>query len=82
MRTYSDLQQYVEKSTEALVQSLRNGDPRVKAVPPQMQAEGRDPLLRGAVRRRTTPQLMSRAADNAMVVVERKPSRAGVSSRL
>ncbi len=26
LRTYSDLQQYVEQSTEALVQSLRSGD--------------------------------------------------------
>ena len=31
LRTYSDLQQYVEKSTEALVQSLRNGDSKTRA---------------------------------------------------
>jgi len=31
LRTYSDLQQYVEKSTEALVQSLRAGDHRARA---------------------------------------------------
>jgi hypothetical protein len=31
LRTYSDLQQYVEKATEALVQSLRSGDARARA---------------------------------------------------
>lgn len=31
LRTYSDLQQYVEKATEALVQSLRGGDARARA---------------------------------------------------
>ncbi len=38
LRTYSDLQQYVEKATEALVQSLRAGDLRARAYR-QMQAE-------------------------------------------
>jgi hypothetical protein len=75
LRTYSDLQQYVEKSTEALVQSLRNGDLKVRNFR-QMQA-------RAAIRfcevlfGTDYAQLMSRAAESAMVVVERKPSRAG-----
>ncbi|HEY8335082.1 MAG TPA: hypothetical protein VIQ05_14920 [Tardiphaga sp.] len=75
LRTYSDLQQYVEKSTESLVQSLRNGDAKVKAFR-QMQARAAIrfcELLFGA----EYAQLMSRAADNAMVVVERKPKKAG-----
>jgi hypothetical protein len=75
LRTYSDLQQYVEKSTESLVQSLRNGDLRVRNFR-QMQARAAIrfcEVLFGA----EYAQLMSRAADNAMVVVERKPSRAG-----
>jgi hypothetical protein len=75
LRTYSDLQQYVEKSTESLVQSLRVGDIRVRNFR-QMQT-------RAAIRfcemlfGQDYAALMSRAADNAMVVVERKPSRAG-----
>jgi hypothetical protein len=75
LRTYSDLQQYVEKSTEALVQSLRNGDAKVKAFR-HMQAKAAIrfcELLFGA----EYAQLMSRAAENAMVVVERKPKKAG-----
>jgi len=75
LRTYSDLQQYVEKSTEALVQSLRGGDARVRAYR-QMQARAAIrfcEVLFGA----EYAALMGRAADNAMVVVERKPSRAG-----
>ena len=75
LRTYSDLQQYVEKSTEALVQSLRAGEARVRAY---RQAQAKAAIrfcevLFGA----EYASLMSRAADNAMVVVERKPSRAG-----
>ena len=31
LRTYSDLQHYVEQSTEALVQSLRGGDAKARA---------------------------------------------------
>jgi hypothetical protein len=75
LRTYSDLQQYVEKSTESLVQSLRNGDPKAKPFR-QMQAKAAIrfcEVLFGA----DYAQLMSRAAENAMVVVERKPKRAG-----
>jgi len=74
LRTYSDLQQYVEHSTESLVQSLRGGDARARAYR-QMQ-------VAAAVRfcdilfGHDYASLMSRAAENA-VTVERKPSRAG-----
>ena len=49
LRTYSDLQQYVEQSTEALVQSLRGGDAKGARLPADA-GQGGDPLLRGAVR--------------------------------
>ncbi len=72
LRTYSDLQHYVEQSTEALVELLRGGEPRARAYR-QMQAEaairfsevlfGRDYAL-----------LMHRAAENALAG-ERKSSR-------
>ena len=38
LRAFSDLQQYVEAATESLVESLRTGDPRVRAFR-QLQAE-------------------------------------------
>jgi hypothetical protein len=75
LRTYSDLQQYVEKSTESLVQTLRAGDPRVRPYR-QLQAKAAIrfcQLLFG----QEYAALMSRAAEQAMVVVERKPKRAG-----
>jgi hypothetical protein len=74
LRTYSDLQQYVEKSTESLVQSLRAGDTKTR---PYRQMQ-----VKAAIRfcevlfGQEYASLMSRAADNALVV-ERKPSRAG-----
>jgi hypothetical protein len=74
LRTYSDLQQYVEQSTEALVQSLRNGDTKSRGYR-QMQ-------VNAAIRfcdvlfGHDYASLMSRAAENAMTV-ERKSSRAG-----
>lgn len=74
LRTYSELQQYVEKSTEALVQSLRAADARVRAYR-QMQ-------VAAAIRfcevlfGQEYASLMSRAAENALPG-ERKPSRAG-----
>ena len=49
LRTYSDLQQYVEQSTESLVQSLRRR--RQGARLPAAAGQGGDPLLRSAVRR-------------------------------
>ncbi|MDO9062486.1 MAG: hypothetical protein Q7U92_26165 [Bradyrhizobium sp.] len=73
LRTYSDLQQYVEKSTESLVQSLRGSDARTRGFR-QMQ-------VRAAIRfcevlfGQDYASLMSRAAENAQTV-ERKPSRA------
>jgi hypothetical protein len=74
LRTYSDLQQYVEQSTESLVQSLRGGDTRTRAYR-QMQ-------VKAAIRfcdvlfGHDYASLMSRAAENALTG-ERKPSRAG-----
>jgi hypothetical protein len=74
LRTYSDLQQYVEQSTEALVQSLRNGDAKSRGYR-QMQ-------VNAAIRfcevlfGHDYASLMSRAAENAMTG-ERKSSRAG-----
>jgi hypothetical protein len=73
LRTYSDLQHYVEHSTEALVQSLRAGDSKARAYR-QMQVTaairfcdvlfGHDYAL-----------LMSRAVENALTG-ERKASQA------
>ena len=74
LRTYSDLQHYVEQSTEALVQSLRGGDTKARAYR-QMQ-------VKAAIRfcevlfGHDYASLMSRAAENA-VTGERKSSRAG-----
>jgi hypothetical protein len=74
LRTYSDLQQYVEKSTEALVQSLRSADSKTR---PYRQSQ-----VQAAVRfcevlfGHDYASLMSRAADNAMTG-ERKSARAG-----
>ncbi|HET6838309.1 MAG TPA: hypothetical protein VFH41_01085, partial [Bradyrhizobium sp.] len=73
LRTYSDLQHYVEHSTEALVQSLRAGDIKTRAYR-QMQ-------VTAAIRfcevlfGHDYASLMNRAAENA-VTGERKPSRA------
>jgi hypothetical protein len=74
LRTYSDLQHYVEHSTEALVQSLRASDVKTRAYR-QMQ-------VTAAIRfcevlfGHDYATLMSRAAENALTG-ERKPSRAG-----
>jgi hypothetical protein len=76
LRTYSDLQQYVEKSTEALVQSLRAGDHRARAYR-QTQAEAAIRFCE-ALFGREYASLMSRAVDNALTSEPpRKPSRAG-----
>ncbi len=74
LRAYSDLQQYVEQSTESLVQSLRGGDAKTRTYR-QMQVKaairfcdvlfGRDYAL-----------LMSRAVENALIG-ESQPARAG-----
>ncbi|HEY3796443.1 MAG TPA: hypothetical protein VGM09_31860, partial [Bradyrhizobium sp.] len=74
LRTYSDLQQYVEKSTESLVQALRGGDARTRSYR-QMQVQAAIrfcELLFG----HDYASLMSRAAENA-VTGERTTSRAG-----
>jgi hypothetical protein len=74
LRTYSDLQHYVEHSTEGLVQALRGGDTKARAYR-QMQ-------VKAAIRfcevlfGHDYASLMSRAAENA-VTGERKSSRAG-----
>ena len=74
LRTYSDLQHYVEQSTEALVESLRGGDARTR-VYRQLQ-------VAAAIRfcevlfGQDYASLMSRAAENALAG-ERAPSRAG-----
>jgi hypothetical protein len=74
MRTYSDLQHYVEQSTEALVQSLRGSEGRARAYrQTQVAAAIRFcDVLFGA----DYASLMSRAAENA-VTGERKSSRTG-----
>jgi hypothetical protein len=73
LRTYSDLQQYVEKSTEALVQSLRAGDLRARPYR-QMQAEAAvrfcEVLFGGEY-----AKLMSRAVESALTA-ERKSTSA------
>ena len=74
LRTYSDLQQYVEKSTESLVQSLRNGDAKVRAFRQQqvIAAIRFCEVLFG----QDYAALMSRAAENAATLVERKINKA------
>jgi hypothetical protein len=74
LRTYSDLQHYVEQSTEALVQSLRGGDIKTRAYR-QMQVEAAIRFC-DVLFGHDYASLMSRAAENALIG-ERKPSRAG-----
>ncbi|MBU6464165.1 MAG: hypothetical protein KGK01_01650 [Bradyrhizobium sp.] len=74
LRTYSDLQQYVEKSTEALVQSLRNGDSKTRAFR-QSQAQAAIRFC-DVLFGHDYASLMSRAAEHA-VTGERSASRAG-----
>jgi hypothetical protein len=74
LRTYSDLQQYVEKATEALVQSLRGGDPKVRAFR-QSQAEAAIRFCE-VLFGQDYASLMSRAVDNALTG-ERKTTRNG-----
>ncbi|MCP4615084.1 MAG: hypothetical protein GY844_01480 [Bradyrhizobium sp.] len=72
LRTFSDLQHYVEQSTEALVQSLRNEKGRSYRQQQVNAAIRFCEVLFGT----DYAQLMSRAAENA-VVVDRKPAKAG-----
>jgi hypothetical protein len=73
LRTYSDLQQYVEKATEALVQSLRSSDAKERT--------HRQTQLKAAVRFCEVlfgpdyASLVNRAAENALTG-ERKSARA------
>jgi len=72
LRTYSDLQHYVEQSTDALVESLRGGDARGRAYR-HMQAEAAirfSEVLFG----QNYAALMRRSAENALAG-ERKPPR-------
>jgi hypothetical protein len=74
LRTFSDLQHYVEHSTEALVQSLRGPESRARAF--------RHTQVKAAIRfcdvlfGHDYASLMSRAAENALSG-ERKSARAG-----
>ena len=74
LRTYSDLQQYVERSTESLVQSLRAADHKVRTYRQQQMAAAIRfcEVLFGD----DYASLMNRAAENALTG-ERKSSRAG-----
>ena len=74
LRTFSDLQSYVETSTEALVESLRTCEMGVRSL--------REQQARAAIRfcevlfGHDYAVLMSRSADNALAD-ERKPARTG-----
>ena len=72
LRTFSDLQHYVEQSTEALVQSLRGSEGKVRAYR-QMQV-GAAIRFCDVLFGSDYASLMSRAAENAMTG-ERKSSR-------
>jgi hypothetical protein len=74
LRTYSDLQQYVEQSTEALVQSLRSGDIKTRGYR-QMQVQAAIRFCE-VLFGQDYASLMGRAAENA-VTGERKSSRTG-----
>lgn len=76
LRTYSELQQYVEQATEALVQSLRAGDLKTRAYR-QMQVDAAIRFCE-VLFGQDYASLMSRAAENAVTgASERKSSRAG-----
>jgi hypothetical protein len=72
LRTYSDLQHYVEQSTESLVQSLRNERGRPFRQQQVKAAIRFCEVLFGS----DYASLMRRAAENAMIV-ERKPAKIG-----
>jgi hypothetical protein len=74
LRTYSDLQHYVEHSTESLVQSLRGVDIKTRAYR-QMQVQAAIRFC-DVLFGHDYASLMSRAAENALTG-ERKASRAG-----
>ena len=75
LRTFSDLQHYVEQSTESLVQALRGGDSKARAYR-QMQAKAAIrfcEILFG----HDYASLMNRAAENAMTGERSKTTKAG-----
>ena len=74
LRTYSDLQHYVERSTESLVQALRGGDTKARAYrQTQAQAAIRFcEILFG----HDYASLMSRAAENAVTGERKATTRA------
>jgi hypothetical protein len=77
LRTYSDLQHYVERSTEGLVQALRGGDARARAYR-QMQVQAAIRFCE-VLFGHDYASLMGRAAENAVTgaaASERKPTRA------
>ena len=75
LRTYSDLQHYVEQATEALVQSLRGGDARARAYR-QMQVAAAIKFC-DVLFGHDYASLMSRAAENALTGERKSSSRAG-----
>jgi len=75
LRTYSDLQQYVEQATEALVQSLRGGDARARAYR-QMQVSAAIKFC-DVLFGHDYASLMSRAAENALTGERKSSARAG-----
>lgn len=74
LRTFSDLQHYVEHSTEALVESLRGGDSKARAFR-QMQVQAAIRFCE-VLFGHDYASLMRRAAESALAG-ERKTSRAG-----
>jgi hypothetical protein len=75
LRTYSDLQQYVEQATEALVQSLRGSDARARSYR-QMQVAAAIKFC-DVLFGHDYASLMSRAAENALTGERKSASRAG-----
>ena len=75
LRTYSDLQQYVEQATEALVQSLRAGDARVRAYR-QIQVAAAVKFC-DVLFGHDYAALMRRAAENALTGERKSSARAG-----
>jgi hypothetical protein len=71
LRTYSDLQHYVEQSTEALVQSLRGGDIKTRAYR-RMQVEAAIRFCE-VLFGHDYASLMSRAAENALTGERKLP---------
>ncbi len=79
LRTYSDLQHYVEQATEALVQSLRAGDTKARTYR-QMQVAAAIRFC-GILFGQDYAALMSRAAENATTDEQkRRPAQANLTA--